>query len=289
MIRHGWPHDCPPRPHWYLPRRPPRVAVIWFGIRPRRYVGSVSNCPPCRGLPPLTRPVYSASRGETSCHVVLDVPACGYAWVQGGGESRGERQTGPALASSERLANEYIEAYVHPGTGALQSFRAAGSRDNLLSQQIAFRFPRVVHGPEGDVRYSVMAADSVTVTAATTTMGEITSRGRLCDPRRSDRAFLRSGCGSGAAVAFCRSAWISSRWWFPATIRGTLTTRAGSPGLTMPPSSGAVRRRFVNAAKGDVWRPRCIWKSIWTTIAWPFSRAACRFIAAVTHACSTVC
>jgi alpha-mannosidase len=188
------PHEFSDDPAWLAGRLSAAAALVptpqaapgggylvWNPASAVRRIGL--DLPALLRPPAIARPVYSASRGEASCHVVLDVPACGYAWVQGGGETRGERQTGPALASSERLANEYLEAYVHPGTGALQAFRAAGSRDNLLSQQIAFRFPRVVHGPEGDVRYSVMAADSVTVTAATMTMGEITSRGRLCDPR----------------------------------------------------------------------------------------------------------
>jgi alpha-mannosidase len=153
--------------------------LIWNPATSVRRMGV--ELPGLSQLPAVTRPVYSASRGDASSCVVLDVPACGYVWVQAG-ESRSVRQAGPVLATSERLANEYIEVYVHPGTGALQSFRPAGTRDNLLSQQLAFRFPRPVHGPEGDTRYSLMAADSVAVTAANATMGEITSRGRLCDP-----------------------------------------------------------------------------------------------------------
>ena len=157
-----------------------RGYLVWNPASCVRRIGV--ELPALPQPPAIARPVYSAARGDTACYVVLDIPACGFAWVQGG-TGRGERQAGPVLATTERLANEFLEAYVHPGTGALQSLRPAGTRDNLLSQQLAFRFPRPVHGPEGETRYSLMTADSVTVTAANTTMGEITSRGRLCDPR----------------------------------------------------------------------------------------------------------
>ena len=80
------------------------------------------------------------------------------------------------------LANEHFEAFIHPATGTLQSLRSPDSRENRLSQQLAFRFPASWRGPGREVTYSVMAADSVKVTIATGALGEITAEGRLLHP-----------------------------------------------------------------------------------------------------------
>jgi alpha-mannosidase len=142
--------------------------------------------------PEIARPVYAAVKDGEHHYVVADVPAMGYAWIQGGPASSAERRPLRLLAEGQRLCNEYFEAHIHATTGALQSIREFEKRGNRLSQQLTFRMPRTAPGRQGpSATYSVMAADTVEVTVATSVLGEITSVGRLLNQRGETLATFR--------------------------------------------------------------------------------------------------
>jgi alpha-mannosidase len=126
---------------------------------------------------------------------IVDVPPMGFAWLTAGDGMARVTGKEPRLAEDARqrdgvvwLRNEFIEAAINPGTGALQWFKVFGSRGNRLSQQLAFRFAdehvsagglRTQTGDDGAERYSVMAADEIYVASASSVHGEIHARGRL--------------------------------------------------------------------------------------------------------------
>src|SRR6185369_4189669 len=92
------------------------------------------------------------------------------------------------LAEDGVLRNEFFEAIINPTTGSLAAIHEYKSRGNRLSQQLALRMPGGKQKPGDSYReadesavYSVMAADSMETTIATTALGEIVTRGRLLD------------------------------------------------------------------------------------------------------------
>jgi alpha-mannosidase len=162
---------------------PPHLGYVLFN--PSTVVRRVGlDLPQLSGPPETVRPVYAATALAGHHYVVADIPAMGYAWIQGSVAASDERRSGPLLVEGPRLCNEYFEAHVNPATGALQSLREFEKRGNRLSQQLALRMPRTAPGRQGPAAtYSVMAADSVEATVATSVMGEITSAGRLLNAR----------------------------------------------------------------------------------------------------------
>jgi alpha-mannosidase len=138
-------------------------------------------------LPATERPVYAADQHAGVQHAVVDVPAFGFVHLKPG-------QTAPRdakallLAADGVLRNEFFEAIINPTTGSLAAIHEYKSRGNRLSQQLALRMPAgkqkpgdTYRNPDESAVYSVMAADSVETTVATTTLGEIVTRGRLLD------------------------------------------------------------------------------------------------------------
>jgi alpha-mannosidase len=118
---------------------------------------------------------------------VVDVPPLGFVWIPAEGKPAKETKQ-PLLADEGLLRNEFFEAHINVVTGTLSSLHEYGKRGNRLSQQLALRLPGAAQKPGDTYRdpdetavYSVMAADSVEVTQATTAVGEITCRGRLLD------------------------------------------------------------------------------------------------------------
>jgi alpha-mannosidase len=139
-------------------------------------------------LPTIEKPIYAADAvAATSAKVAIaDVPPSGFVWI-GAGKGAAAKP-GPLLAEAGVLRNEFFEAMISPTFGTLTAFHDYQSRGNRLSQQLALRMPGARPKPGDTYRdpdelalYSVMAADSVEVTAASSTLGEITCRGRLVD------------------------------------------------------------------------------------------------------------
>ncbi|MBC8353357.1 MAG: hypothetical protein H8E66_15265 [Planctomycetes bacterium] len=150
--------------------------------------------PKLSALPAIEKPIYAASESASTKHVVVDVPPMGFVWVTPA-DSKTKQKPSPLLAEDLRdrenlviIRNEFLEATINPTTGAMQSLKDYGKRGNRLSQQLALRIP----GPRGQVggawqdpnesaEYSVMAADSVEIAAATTAYGEVVVSGQLLD------------------------------------------------------------------------------------------------------------
>ena len=139
-------------------------------------------------LPDVAKPVYIADEAGAAKYAVVDVPPLGFAWLAPGNPPPKAKRPPPALAEGTLLRNEFFEAIINPTTGTLQALREHNTRGNRMSQQLALRTPGGAgkpgdawSDPDESAVYSVMAGDSVEITAATTAFGEITSRGRLLD------------------------------------------------------------------------------------------------------------
>ncbi len=134
--------------------------------------------------PRVERPVYAAeSLGEETA-VVVDVPAMGFVWLPADGRKAapmGRRKKEPLLAEEWVLRNEFFEAHLDETTGGLRALHTYGERANRMSQQVALWHGRRFDPEHPHAGYSVMVADGCEVTAATHTLGEITTRGRLVD------------------------------------------------------------------------------------------------------------
>ncbi len=172
-----------------IPRQDPAGGEGYLALNPcsfpRRMVLKV---PELTHLPTIGAPIIATAEQDGTKQVVVEVPAMGFAWVGSGDgrESPKRRKKIPPLAEENVLRNDFFEAHLSKTTGALQSIRLYGQRGKLLSQQLGLRTPgpaaRPAHSwetPRTTVSYSVMAADSVEVTAAGPIRGEIVCRGRL--------------------------------------------------------------------------------------------------------------
>jgi alpha-mannosidase len=139
------------------------------------------------GAPTIERPVYAADEHAGQRHAVVDVPAYGFVHLAPGKSAPRDKKT-LLLAEEGVLRNEFFEAIINPTTGSLAAIHEYKSRGNRLSQQVALRLPAPKQRP-GDTHrdpdeaalYSVMAADAIETTIATTALGEIVTRGRLLD------------------------------------------------------------------------------------------------------------
>jgi len=139
------------------------------------------------GMPTIERPVYAADDHAGAKHAVVDVPAFGFVHLTPGKPAPRDKKA-LLLAEDGLLRNEFFEAIINPTTGSLAAIHEYKSRGNRLSQQLALRMPGGKQKPGDTYRdpdeaavYSVMAADSMETTIATTTLGEIVTRGRLLD------------------------------------------------------------------------------------------------------------
>ncbi|WP_254510057.1 hypothetical protein [Anatilimnocola floriformis] len=138
-------------------------------------------------LPAIEKPIYAVGGTAAAGQVVVDVPPLGFVWIPA--ENKPAKDTKqPMLAEENVLRNEFFEAIINPVTGTLGALHEYGKRGNRMSQQLALRLPGPSQKPGDTYRdpdetavYSVMAADSVEVTAATTAIGEVTCKGRLLD------------------------------------------------------------------------------------------------------------
>ena len=140
-------------------------------------------------IPALEKPVYAAASGEDVKQVVVDTPSLGFTWLSSG---KKREKSGPVIADKNVLKNDFFEVLVNETTGGIQSINSYDApRHNRGSFQLAYRRPvRKKSGRPAEVddlaNYSVMAADSVAVTASTSVYGEITVVGRIMS-RAGDR------------------------------------------------------------------------------------------------------
>lgn len=193
-----------------LPRTPesPRDGIL--AVNPwtftRRLCLDVSQL---EQLPSIGGPVWATSETEGRKLAIVDVPPMGFAWLGGGTEtltSDGAKKPDPGkkarrrkkkrddlpLAEENVLRNDFFEVKLDPITGSIHSLDDYTTRGNRLAQQIAFRLPRSEtrqdewEGDDSESRYTIMAADEISVISAGPIIGRIVVRGRLMD-RSGDR------------------------------------------------------------------------------------------------------
>lgn len=131
-------------------------------------------------LPTVEKPVYAAGESHGRKHAVVDVPPLGFAWLTAGSAGKPQKP----LVEDDALRNEFFEIRFDETTGAIRSLHDYANRANRLSQQLALRTPT----KSGGASYSVMACDSIDVTAANAAIGEFTTRGRLLDTEGKKQA-----------------------------------------------------------------------------------------------------
>ena len=133
-------------------------------------------------IPLLEKPVYAAATAGDVKQVVVDTPSLGFCWLSAGSK---REKTGPCIAEKNVLKNDFFEVLINETTGGIQSINSYDApRHNRGSFQLAYRRPvrkKSGRAAEADdlANYSVMAADSVEVTASTSVYGEITVTGRI--------------------------------------------------------------------------------------------------------------
>ena len=140
--------------------------------------------------PAVTAPIEAAyrlaneradERGDKQ-EVLVEVPALGYVWIAADESQTWTSPSGKLLAEDNVIRNEHVEVTINRETGAIQSVRCPGFRNNLLSQQLALRVPDSTDGglwAKQSASYSVMVADAVEVISAGPVSASIKSRGRL--------------------------------------------------------------------------------------------------------------
>ena len=133
-------------------------------------------------IPALEKPIYAAASCGEVKQIVVDPPSLGFTWLSAG---KKREKTGPYIADKNSLKNDFFEVLINETTGGIQSINSYDApRHNRGSFQLAYRRPvRKKSGrpTEADdlANYSVMAADSVEITANTSVYGEITVNGRI--------------------------------------------------------------------------------------------------------------
>jgi len=138
--------------------------------------------------PAEEKPVFATGKHDATVQAVVEVPAMGFSWVGRGKDA--EPKAAKLCGEGLTLQNEFFTATFNETTGTLQSIHDYKQRGNRFSQQLALRLEgqRPEPGtkykdPDEEAVYSVMAADEVKLTKATTAMGEMTCRGRLLNKK----------------------------------------------------------------------------------------------------------
>ena len=155
-------------------------------------------------LPSIGGPVWATNETEGRKLAIVDVPPMGFTWLGGGTETltsdeakkrdpgkkarrRKKKKDDLPLAEENVLRNDFFEVKLDPITGAIRSLDDYTTRGNRLAQQIALRLPRPEtpeddwEGDESESRYTIMAADEISVVSAGPIIGRIVVRGRLMD------------------------------------------------------------------------------------------------------------
>ena len=181
----------------------PRDGIL--AMNPRSFTRRVClDVSELEELPAIGGPVWASSETDGKKLAIVDVPPMGFAWIGGGAKTLGSEAEQPQdsgktarrrkkkkedlpLAEENVLRNDFFEVKLDPITGAIRSLYDYTSRGNRLAQQIAFRLPKAEspedewEGDEAESRYTIMAADEVSVTSAGPMIGRIVIHGRLMD------------------------------------------------------------------------------------------------------------
>ena len=126
--------------------------------------------------------LYAQLSSTKGVRTIVDLPPCGYLWspqVSAASAPRGKLPRSASLASSDgTLGNEFMEVQLDRNTGHMKSLHVPRTRGNRLSVQLSIFDPR--GGGTSERPYSIMKADSIVLTEATSVYGEIVATGGLC-------------------------------------------------------------------------------------------------------------
>ena len=156
----------------------------WVAINPTSSVDRQSFCLDRElnadgGIPNTEKPIYAASfvdDNRSQANVICDVPSMGYVSFST------KKQNAPSaknalIVEEQALRNEFIEVIIDRSTGGIRAVHDYKTRGNRLSQVLAYR-AKSKHDDSRFV-YSKMEIDSIETTKNSTSLGEITTTGRL--------------------------------------------------------------------------------------------------------------
>ena len=149
-------------------------------------------------LPEVGGPVIAVQESGSQKLAVVDVPSMGFAWLSAGpavvtlpqksAGLFGLRKGPKSLVEANILRSELVEVHLSELTGGIKGVFLAGRREKRISQQLAFRLPQPRPRPGDPWRdpdlepiYSTMACDRWEPTIVGSTVGELTSYGKLVD------------------------------------------------------------------------------------------------------------
>ncbi|HCD00736.1 MAG TPA: hypothetical protein DER64_09420 [Planctomycetaceae bacterium] len=136
---------------------------------------------------PGLRGIQDTANGRQA---IIDLPASGYTWLPSSPGPAETADENAALADELLLRNEFFEVHISPQTGGIERIKGYGRQPNVLSQQLAFRFPRERTVPTGDdddesqetsTWYSEMVGHGVEILSAGPHVGEIRTHGEIID------------------------------------------------------------------------------------------------------------
>ncbi len=146
------------------------------------------------GLPAESEHLLLAQQQGATTLAVVKLPAAGFAYLPAATPHSGKsalkssaRSTVP-LAVDQSLRNEKFQLLLNPRTGGIQEIKPYRRVGNLLSLQLALRYPQsrtICEDGEPTSRtteYSLMRADHFDVVSDGPVLGQIRVRGRLVDP-----------------------------------------------------------------------------------------------------------
>jgi hypothetical protein len=128
-------------------------------------------------LPPLGGPLKAGQLDAETAHVVVEVPALGFAWIPREGPPGSTPTRRMRLADERIVRNEFFEAEVDPQTGGLRALRDPRTRISRLGQQLVFN------------PGSTMRVEQIVTTSHGPALGEVVSEGVLLDSQ--DQPFAR--------------------------------------------------------------------------------------------------
>ena len=139
--------------------------------------------------PQLDDRVKAIQFDERTKAAVVDVPGCGFLWLE---ESGTKNQTKSPLPAAEEmtLRNEFFEVLINDQTGGIQHLKGYGRSPNRISQQIAYRYlSEKSYSPDPEnpddiqrTNYSLSRMTKSEVLSSGPALGEIMTEIELLDP-----------------------------------------------------------------------------------------------------------
>ncbi len=140
-------------------------------------------------LPPGEKPVVSRQVEPSPRRITVELPPCGYVWLDGQTTASPPAPAKVPLAEELLVRNEFFEVTLSEATGGIAQLRTYGRGPSRLSQQIAWRFPRektVPLSPDSHevtkTWYSRMQLREAEILSDGPTLGAVQTVGDLIDP-----------------------------------------------------------------------------------------------------------